>query len=190
MDKAWTSATAEEDFGNQREILLSQGLAYLEMKSISQAQNVAARLKAAIDKAPNKKLFRYYHYLTGMTELENKNYSKTVELFKLGLPLLNADAEEHLLFADAIGTAFYQLGDLNSARKEYEKIISLGTGRLTYGDIYTKSYYRLGKISEQQGKKAEAAEHYRKFLSLWKNTDPGLPEVEDARKRLAVLSNE
>jgi len=189
LDKAWTSAVAEEDFGHQREVLLSQGLAYLEMKSISQAQNVAARLKAAIDKAPNKKLLWYHHYLMGMIELENKNYSKAVELFKLGLPLLNADAEEHLLFADAMGTAFNKAGDLENACREYEKIISLGTGRLTYGDIYAKSYYRLGKISEQHGKKAEAAEHYRKFLSLWKDADPGLPEVEDARKRLAVLSN-
>ena len=88
-----------------------------------------------------------------------------------------------------MGTAFNKAGDLENACREYEKIISLGTGRLTYGDIYAKSYYRLGKISEQHGKKAEAAEHYRKFLSLWKDADPGLPEVEDARKRLAVLSN-
>ncbi|MFZ2054091.1 MAG: protein kinase [Candidatus Aminicenantales bacterium] len=189
LDKAWTNAVADESFSDQRRVLLDQGLAHLEMKSMSKAQEVAAQLKAAVDQAPNKKLIWYSHYLTGMIELEKKNFARAVELFKLERSLLNADADEHLLFADAMGTAFYQLGDLSSARQEYEKIISLGAGRQSYGDIYVRSYYRLGKISEQQGKKAEAAEHYRKFLELWKDADPGRPEVEDARKRLAAISS-
>ncbi|HUU36894.1 MAG TPA: protein kinase, partial [Candidatus Desulfaltia sp.] len=187
LHKAWANAVADESFGDQRNILLDQGLAHLEMKSISQAQAVAARLKAAVDLAPNKKLIWYSHYLTGMIELEKKNYSKAVELFNLGLPLLNADSGTHFLFANAMGTAFNRLGDLDSARREYEKIASLGVSRLSYGDIYAKAYYQLGKISEQQGKTAEAAEHYRKFLSLWKDADPGRPEVEDAKKRLAAI---
>jgi tetratricopeptide (TPR) repeat protein len=189
LDKAWASAVADDSIGDQRNILLNQGLAYLEMNSISQAQDVAGKLKVLVDQAPNKKLFWYYHYVTAMIELENRNYSKAIELFKQGLPLLNADAEEHLPFAEALGTAFNQLGDPDSARQEYEKIISLGIGRLSYGDVYAKGYYRLGKISEEQGNKAEAAEHYRKFLFLWKDADPGRPEVEDARKRLAAISN-
>jgi len=189
LDKAWASAVADESFADQRDILLNQGLVYLDKNSIVEAQNAAAKLKSAVDRAPNKKLVWYYHYLTGMIELEKKNDAEAIELFKQGQPLLNADADEHLLFADAVGTAFYQLGDLNSARQEYEKIVLLGIGRLSYGDVYSKSYYHLGKISEQQGKKAEAAEHYRKFLDLWKNADPGRPEVEDARKRLAAISN-
>jgi tetratricopeptide (TPR) repeat protein/tRNA A-37 threonylcarbamoyl transferase component Bud32 len=188
LDKAWVSALADESLGDQRDILLFQGLAYLGMNSLSHAQDVAARLKASVDAAPNKKLIWYSHYLTGMIEIKKKNYSRALELFQLGLPLLNADAPARLLFADAMGTAFYQLGDLNSARLEYQKIVSFGFGRLDYGDIYSKSYYHLGKISEQQGKKAEAADQYRKFLDLWKNADPGRPEVEDARKRLSALS--
>jgi len=47
----------------------------------------------------------------------------------------------------------------------------------------------LGKIYEQQSNRGKAIENYEKFLDLWKNADPGIPEVEDARKRLAGLKS-
>ena len=33
--------------------------------------------------------------------------------------------------------------------------------------------------------KAKAIEHYEKFLSLWKDADPGIAEVDDARGKQA-----
>jgi hypothetical protein len=37
------------------------------------------------------------------------------------------------------------------------------------------------------GAKSKAVENYNKFLDLWKDADPGIAEVEDAKKRLAGL---
>jgi len=33
----------------------------------------------------------------------------------------------------------------------------------------------------------ETIDHYEKFLSLWKNANPGIAEVESAKKKLAGL---
>ena len=47
--------------------------------------------------------------------------------------------------------------------------------------------YNLGRIAEKMNELAAAKEHYLKFLESMKAADPGIPEVEDARARLAGL---
>ena len=51
-------------------------------------------------------------------------------------------------------------------------------------------FYMLGKIYEQQVDTNKAIEHYEKFLSPWKDADPGTAEVADARERLAGLKSQ
>jgi len=45
-------------------------------------------------------------------------------------------------------------------------------------------------VEPKRSWKGKAIEHYQKFLSLWKDADPGIPEVEDAKKRLAGVKGE
>jgi serine/threonine protein kinase/Flp pilus assembly protein TadD len=187
LNKRWNRAVSDEDFNSQRGTLFEMGFTYLEMKSMNKAQKTADRLKEMIEQSMNKKLIRNYYILMSRIELEKNNYSNALEFFNKAAPLLSAISSSHLLLADSMALAHYKAGNLKNARREYERLISLTTGRQSFGDLYAKSFYMLGRIHEEQGNKTEAAEHYEKFLDLWKDADPGIAEVEEARKRLARL---
>jgi len=187
---AWRIAVEEENLSFQRGSLWSKGLVYLEMKSMKEAQRAAKVLKEMIEGGMNKKIMRLYHHLMGMIELKRQNYNKAIEYFKKALPLLPAEwmpGYGHALFIDPLALAYYKKGNLDKAQEEYERIISMTTGRAYFEDIYAKSFYMLGKIYEEKDRKEKAIEHYERFLDLWKDADPGIPEVDDAKKQLASL---
>ena len=124
-----------------------------------------------------------------MIELKKNNFAEAAGHFEKAISLLDyergPDDDGHAFYFEPLAFAYFKLGNLEKAREQSEKITQLTTGRFSYGDIFAKAYYMLGKIYEQKGDKAKAAENYRKFLDLFKDADPGLPEVENARKRLA-----
>jgi serine/threonine protein kinase/Tfp pilus assembly protein PilF len=188
LNKRWNSAVEDEDYSDQRGTLFAMGLTYLGMKSMDEAQKTADKLKEMIEQSMNKKLIRNYYTLIGAIELEKNNYSKAIEFYKKAIPLLSATSGSHLGLAYHSGLAYYKAGDLPNARQEYERVISLTTGRQGSGDLYVKSFHMLGKINEEQGETAKAIEHYEKFLELWKDADPGIVEVDDARERLKGLT--
>ena len=47
----------------------------------------------------------------------------------------------------------------------------------------------MSKIYEKKGRKGKTIDHYEKFLNLWKEADPGIAEVEDAKKKFAKQPN-
>jgi len=191
-DRMWTLASEwGSDFWQMRALHM-KGTARLRMKDRDGALKAAAELMKLIDQSMYKKEIRLYYHLMGLVEMEKKNLPKTIGYLEKAVSLLPGQfsyyLEMHALFMDSLAQAYFQAGDLEKSRAEYEKIFGLTTGRLYCGDIYAKSFYMLGKIYEKTGDKAKAGENYKKFLDLWKDADPGLPEAEDARKRLAGLS--
>ncbi len=129
----------------------------------------------------------------GLVELEKKDYAKAIERFNEAVSLspyevgLEPFTNDQSIFAEPLAAAYYASGNKEKAREEYEKILTMAMGKLYYGDIFARSLYWLGKISEEKGLKSKAVEYYERFLTLWKDAGPGVPEVGDARKRMAAL---
>ena len=91
---------------------------------------------------------------------------------------------------DVLAKAYLKKGDLDKAIAEYEKLIIFDPKKEGRFLIHPKYHYRLAKLYEQKERKDKAVEHYEKFLDLWKYADPGIAEVEDAKKSLATLLTE
>jgi tetratricopeptide (TPR) repeat protein len=119
--------------------------------------------------------------------MKKGNYPKAIEHLKEAIYLLPFQYDtnnNHAWFMGSLAQAYFKNGDIEDAQQEYEKIVGLTTGRIEWGDIYAKSFYMLGKIHEQKGL---AIANYEKFLDIWKDADPDIPEIEDAKKRLVSL---
>ena len=190
-NRALRGAVDAESLEGQCWALYFKGLTYIGMKSMDAAQETADDLKRIAEESLNEKDIRWHYHLLGLIELVNKDFSGAVDFFGKAIALLNFEGhwfqDLHALFIDPLAEAYFQSGDIEKARIEYERIISLTKGRLYYGDIYAKSFYRMGRVYERLGNRNKALENYEKFLDLWKEADPGFAEVEDANKKLGEL---
>jgi len=82
--------------------------------------------------------------------------------------------------SDRLGEA---VAELEKALSRYDDI------RATFAIWAVKAHYLLGLAYENSSWNKKAIEKYAEFLEIWKDADPGIPEVEDAKQRLAQLKS-
>jgi tetratricopeptide (TPR) repeat protein len=90
---------------------------------------------------------------------------------------------------DVSARAYIEMGNIDEAITEYEKLITFDQNSRGHFLIHPKYHFRLAKLYQERGDKTKAIEHYEKFLNLWKDADPGIAEVDDAREGLVRLTN-
>jgi tetratricopeptide (TPR) repeat protein len=188
----WKIALKDESKSWQTHVLRYKIRVHLEQNDIEKCHALSEELKKILESTPNMIDDGWYIDCLGLVEMKRKNYPKAVDLFTRVYEMQGSEwgwLDDHAYILSNLASAYYLNGDLEKAKKEYEKTLALTTGRLAYGDLYVKSYYMIGRIHEQQGSTIKAIESYRKFLELWKDADPGIAEVEDAKLRLLALTD-
>ncbi len=147
--------------------------ALVDLDSLAAAREGLAQIQGMKDKFG---LFVRYtpHAIAARVALaEGRPDSALAHLDRLGMENRARELEDR-------ARAFRMMRRLPEAASVLEELLRLNGSRFI-------ARYQLGQIYEELGRKAEAADQYRIFLKAWEKADPGWPQVDDARKRLAAL---
>jgi len=89
---------------------------------------------------------------------------------------------------DALAQLAAKKGRSEIAISIYEEMTKLDNIKVIWGFPNPVYHYSLGKIYEEIGDVENAVDQYKIFLKLWRNADPDLEPLIDAKKRLASLT--
>ncbi len=156
-----------------------------ENNEIAKAEEEAGALKKDIEEK-DQSAMHYYWYALGFIEWSKGNMEAALSAFEK-LAQATPDFWAHFTLAEA----YLESGRLGEAVAEFEKVLSRYDESRAFSALRAvKAYYLLGLAYEKSGWNKKAIEQYEEFLEIWKDADPGIPEVEDAKKRLERLRAE
>jgi tetratricopeptide (TPR) repeat protein len=78
-------------------------------------------------------------------------------------------------------------GDAAGAIAEYRRLLTPSADQKFVGVLEPRYVLELARLLDQEGDLEAASQGYQRFLELWNNADPDLPELAEARTRLAQL---
>ena len=193
---AWAKAEEVELYEYMRYSLFYKGLSYLGLEDLDMAQATADELRAFIEEGVNPKKIRLFHFLQGRIEMTRGNWNKAIENLELVVsdrdfsifhPVFWTYKIDHIWHIYSLAYSYFQVQDYVRALEMCDRALGLSFSKIGYGDAMSKCFYLKGKVYQEQGLAAQAVASYEKFLDLWKDADPDLPELTDAKSQLAAL---
>jgi len=167
------------------------GQIYARMGDAVALEDLTRRFRELAGPGAPRRLVRDLDLFTGLVELERGRYRESAAALEKAAAALPAAfpavAYEPLVYY-GLGLAREKAGDAAGAAAAFEEILKEAQYRLLFGDVFPLAVFGKAKAEEALGRRAAALEGYRYFLELWKNADPGRPELEEARTRLNALA--
>jgi tetratricopeptide (TPR) repeat protein len=151
-------------------------------RRFDEAEKVAEDLRRQM--GGNLTVITDYWWTLGSIELAKGNWESAVADFENSIR--HSDSE--FICRASLGTAYLQAGRTNEAIPLLERAVSNYMYQRTIFPIQAvKAYYYLALAYEKVGRNDDAIKQYEEFLDIWKNADPEIAEVIDARRRLTKL---
>ena len=191
--EARKSANAALALSNGREVGYAAGLALAFSGDTSRSEALAGKLEEGFAEDTFVK-FTYVPVLRACAALERNKPADSVERLKIAL--------RYEIAANGLNFAHHYLGGLQSAyvrgeafmaarryaeaAVEFQKILD-HRGIVGLDPIGALVHVQLGRVYASSGDKAKAKAAYETFFALWKDADPGIPILKNAKTEYARL---
>jgi serine/threonine protein kinase/tetratricopeptide (TPR) repeat protein len=150
-----------------------------------EAEEMADAIKRDIDAAGRPDVMNEYWNARAFIEMVRGNADAAISYFEKArdidpTPYFHNDIRrgQAYLEADRLAEA---VAILEGALSRYDE------DRASNPAFSVRTRYFLGRAYEESGWRDKAVEQYRVLLDTWKDADPGIPVVEETRRRLAGL---
>jgi DNA-binding winged helix-turn-helix (wHTH) protein/tetratricopeptide (TPR) repeat protein len=150
---------------------------------VGQAQKIAALITPLADRR-NLEQLGYLHLLLGEIALSLRQNDKAIEL------LTQADKENQTgLSIEALAYAYQHSGKIDEAVAMYEKMFSSNERSLGWEpqQRWLEARYTLALDYSSRGDKQKARETLATLLNIWKDADPNLPLLRQAKAEYTKL---
>ena len=141
--------------------------------------------------------FSYAPTLRGLLALNHSQPSKAVELLQTAIPYEigspTVGGSEYLLGAGNLypayvrGLAYLAAHHGAEAAAEFQKILD-HRGIVICDPVGILAHVQLGRAYALSGDKTKAKSAYQDFLALWKDADPDIPILKQAKAEYANLN--
>jgi DNA-binding winged helix-turn-helix (wHTH) protein/tetratricopeptide (TPR) repeat protein len=188
-------ASAALRLSSSRDVEYSAAFALAASGDILRSQSLAADLTRRFPEDTKVK-FIFAPTLRALLALNHGDPSTAVDLLQTAIPyesgILSSGGSEVLLGAGNLypvyvrGEAYLAARQGRQAAVEFQKILD-HRGITVMDPIGGLAHLRLGRAYVLMGDKGKAREAYKNFLTLWKDADPNIPILKEAKEEYAKL---
>jgi len=156
------------------------GLTYAAMRRFEEGEQIANKLLESSSKPREENAD--YLFLVAMLDRARGDHEKAITSLEKVMSV--ARRRYHRVYMGALAETYTLMGDKDNAIGYYRKALESERHSSPY---MIQFHYRLGLLYEGKQEFQAASEAYRRFLDFWKDADPDLPILADAKERLCAL---